>query len=855
MVTPAPNVRPRTVHRHVVAARHTLLAAILLVTWLVPAAMGQSLAYAPNRLPLWLVIRAASDCAIQLPPAPLLDAYERYTLEYLDTFRELDAAYAAAMASSSAMRGEVPDGKEERVASQMRRRSLEHATRLTDELLDVLAPLVPPEQVERVAAFRDEVHTRALWASMPRLFGQWVRVDAPFNLPDLIAVSTGPNDRGAVAWADLCSAYRLTAASRRAVAVAIWSEMDEARMRAARTASQVGLSGLLDTADQGDSDSARWYELVSQVQAAASLDEQVRRAHAKAMWEFWVAARGALPAPVRSRTMGELQRATSVGDLMTLSLPAQVDSARSQDGAHIVRTALALPGLTDSQRAQLREVGLKWIDDRTRLIEGAFEALAGGTSRGDAWQELLALDVSARDRLAEISGAAWLRARVDANGNPLRTTVSVPSSLVNRSGFVLSASDDAAVPLINRAAVGGGGADETEAIGRATLRYRGMPAPPQSSCKSRAASDLGLSEGESAVVDALLDDMWRRWGAEVEPRVQKLDRATREFTEKSNAPSIGSDAEREAYYEDYRVGVKTIALLREDAWRQANLEWNALAAALGAALPPGKRDLAVLWVQNERAEMCMPPTNSRLRVPAVTALIGTRFSDPQARDRAAAVLAAVAAEQVDRLDAFRSAFTRSGDNSLDIMAIEIGRSPDECAPEIAIAREATRSAYERVMAGGEEVLDALCRELTPPACTEARRAYRTQQVAGGGIPSLRPVPAEVQTGPAQQTAQSVVDREQPRLDALADLYLDLVLREPIELFDDQNVRARTSPYFLRASVLAAVANDLYTISLWRIRSQLPPDAWESSKTLTRLRALDDLLAAPQAQPAAPKNTP
>lgn len=827
------------------------LAVIALLAWLAPCApaLAQTLPYAPSRVPMVQVMRAASTCGVHLQPQAVLDAYEAYTLRYLDTFRELDAAHAAAVAASSAMRGVVPDAKEERTASQMRRRSLEHATRLTDELLDALAPAVPAAEAEYIPAFRDELHAVTLWGSAPTLIAEWAQVNMPTNLSPFLSdqVAFGKLDDAALA--SLQAVMRSTAAERRTVAAKLWRSADDARVRAATTAEQVGLSGKPEKQSPSGSYDPEWAELAQQVQQVTMLDDETVRAHLKLQWQLWLGAREALPQAVRRQVMGEMQGAipTMVPLSSSLMIPVMLDMSYSPDGTHIVRTALALPGLTPEQRRQIREEGLRWLDARAQLLEDMLGKFSSGATDLDH-KPLVDLDVAARSRLAEITEAPWLRLRLDASGRPRHTRMD-PAEVPSQGSLALAPEDDAAVPLGLRGAGNARSSVTPDMIGRAQRKSEGKPPAPSTDCKARAEKDLALSEGEAAVFGSLLEDMVARWRAEVEPRVQRYGDEVSAFHGNRAFPQDGTEAEQAAYFESYRTEARRIGALREDAWRNAHDAWKALASSASAALPAEKRDLATLWIENERAEMCVPQINSRIRIPTITSLMSTPYLDAASRGRAVVVLAERAPTLVDQVDEFRALYARSRPDSIELFALQVGLSDQESQADVAKAHAATRAALDRVIAGCDETVASMCEQLSPEACADVRRARQALQ-AVGGLMSLRPLLDELPAGPARDAAQAAVLREQPRLNQLADEYFECVLRERTDLEGSWDPRTMTSPNFARGSILYSAANDLYVISLWRIRNLLPPEVAQSCKSFERLRALDGMLPSARPAPAA-----
>jgi len=195
----------------------------------------------------------------------------------------------------------------------------------------------------------------------------------------------------------------------------------------------------------------------------------------------------------------------------------------------------------------------------------------------------------------------------------------------------------------------------------------------------------------------------------------------------------------------------------------------------------------------------------------------------------------------------RALYAQSRPDSIELTALMIGRSLDASEKDVEKAKEATRTALDRVVAGCDQVVGSLCEQLSAEACVDVRRARRALQ-ALGGLMSLRPLLDELPAGPARDAAQAVVLREQPRLNQLADEYFECVLQERSDLEGSWDPRAMTSPNFARGFVLSGAANDLYAISLWRIRNLLPPEVAQSCKSFQRLRSLDGML--PSARPAA-----
>jgi len=618
-------------------------------------------------------------------------------------------------------------------------------------------------------------------------------------------------------------------------------------MRAAATAEQVGLSGKPERQSRSGSYDPEWDELAQQVMEVAKLDDESVRAHLKLQWQLWLGAREALPQAARRRVIGEMQGAipTTIPLISTLVIPIIVDEGSESDGTHVVRTALALPGLGPEQRRQIREEGLKWLDARTQLVESMLGKFSNGATDLDH-TPLVDLDVAARARLAEITAAPWLRLELHGDGRP-RYTRADPAELPAKSSLALAPEDDAAVPLNHRGAGTAGSPVSREEIGRAQRKREDEPPAPRSDCKARAEQDLGLSAGEAAVLGALVDDMMARWNADVEPRVKRYRDEVREFHAKLAFPNGGTDEERAAYFESYRTEARRLGSLREDAWHNAHDVWKALASSVRAVLPADKRDLATVWIENERAEMCVPQVRSRIRIPTITSLVATPYLDAAARGRAVVLLAERAPALVDQLDELRALYAQSRPDSIELTALMIGRSLDASEKDVEKAKEATRTALDRVVAGCDQVVGSLCEQLSAEACVDVRRARRALQ-ALGGLMSLRPLLDELPAGPARDAAQAVVLREQPRLNQLADEYFECVLQERSDLEGSWDPRAMTSPNFARGFVLSGAANDLYAISLWRIRNLLPPEVAQSCKSFQRLRSLDGML--PSARPAA-----
>jgi len=826
------------------------IAVLFVMMWLVPLAeaQAQTLPYAPPRVTLSQVTRAAFNCGVHPPAEALLNAYEAYTLRYLDTFRELDAANAATVASSSAMRGLVPDAKEERTLSQMRRRSLEHATRLTDELLDALVLALPAAETAYAPAFRDELHVMTLCGSEPDTHVGWVSVESPFShwssLTARLSVP-GVDEQAVAAFQQGC---RQSASVRRAAASALWRALDDARLRSAEAAQEAGLSGRSESEPTDESERNEWRSMVSQIRGVAALDSAVVRAHFKAQHALWREVRGSLPRPDRwhmvSEALDGIRPFVENARPSALLLPVCLDSIYSDEGVLFARTVLALPGLTADQRRQVRDEALLLLDSRNAAMDDIVESF-GNATLGDAqWRALQKVELAGRNRMSAITGVAWLHMSAGADG-AVQFPAITPETLPPPGSLVLAPEDDAVIPPYVREVGANSTPREIEQASRMGRRFEGYPPAPRTDCISRAVAELGLAEGERAVFATMFEDLGTRWNAEVEPRIERCEERTRELGRRVRPPQDAAEDHGDEGVLAHQAAVREVQSMTEGVWREAHAAWRAMRESAEAALPADRRDLAMVWIERERAEMCTPYLRSVRKLPNVADLLFMPHIGDGTRRRAARTMAGLTPSLVDQLEDFRRAFEESGPDGRNRVVLRFGRLPEGAAPNLALERQATREAADHVLAGARHAVERLCEELPPEDCVSLRRACQAQQWLRGWF-TLEPLLDEIPEGPALDSVRGAAAREQERLDLLADECFSHALRVPIGLESSTSSTTETSPSFARASVFGGVASDLYSVSLWRIRNLLPPEVAQSCKSFERLRGLDSVVSKPAA---------
>lgn len=811
----------------------TWLPVALFAAWVValggPAHAGGP-PHAPPRVTLRDVAKRLMCFNIQVPPEVLVKAHDAYLDRYVEQFRTLDEEHANS-SEGKAPSGIIRGARAIRQVALVRAQSLMVGLRMLDEYMGELRPHVAPEQHAMLSAFHDDLQTVLIMSSMQ---GDWNRlgdVIPPDDIMTWVLAYVNVDRLSAeqrATFAERCVGH---AGARRAAALVLARVVEAARLRGGAKADELGIAGRPEQPEvSGDVASQRlaeetWNGLEG-VRTASRLTARDTAPFAQAQIEAWKAIAPFLSLHERATMLNSfvsvlLCDRSDVG--RTDGLRVTVDRLMYGGGISVARTALALPGLTDEQRQRARALLSEWLSARAAALEKALLAANSEGERGPALEAIDKLDLDLRARLAEVTGARWLKAQARDDGTPSNRpdTSTDRSAVPKREDLALAPEDDAAFPLPS--------ADSgwlewawLEDWARRTERRQGLPAEPARDLAMRGADAMRLTGAQRLIWTQLTDDFLATWDEQVAPRLKAA---------RSGDKSADS---RQA---------------RTEAWQGARELWRAFCAKAAAALPDRTGHMARAWAQAQRADMTASPGMTpgmlgyTLVPPMVPAAAFSPRMEPEWQLAAATTLSPGVAGLVDRFEALCNA-ERSIQASMYGQRAAPAPAEPSPAPPWPDAYRDYQSAASDAIAAVAAALPEEGRAAWQRSINELRSRHSYQSVLG----VVFALPQDERAAALRRAVLA----EQERLDSLGDLAFAILSGGTDHLANGLDVHGREdSLRQSRASVYIELARDRVYLATWRLAQQLPDEA---RSRLTYIGVVANLKRLGAPAPAAASNT-
>ena len=789
---------------------------LAVAAWMAPqAAHAQVLAPVPPRVELRSVLADLILFGVHVQPDDFVAHYAAYLDAVGEAWLQVDQQPASAQRQTTdSTEGLVPSVKELQRSHQALTAAALQGRQMLEAYLDKLAASVPPEEADAYRAFRDQCQISfanevsegvmsQVWLRPPQEIGEWLRSS--------------------------CNASQLKEEQRAAIAAALMlrsAERSQAAQDLTRTLMECAMAGAKRAEELGKQNAAvHWYE----VEDATRLSKQAWARYAGLQWACWKDIREHLPASLR--------RYLAITFLTTLvqqpelvenweaeeqrRLPVSVDQG-FWSGPLVVRTALAVPGLTAEQRKELRQIGQQWADARAESVESIVQA--GLTRPADTKQaDRFEMEDEYRAKLAKVAGAPWLM------GTRSLSDPAVVASIPDRAALSLAPEDDAAFPLPTTLRSLDPAAD---ALWDKMLS--GMAESVPAGAKEQLLAALALDPSREAVVRLIWDDADADWRKNVAPRFQEYRRL------KSKADLYGrSDrpwADREAAGKRAEQASKAIAALSA-SWAAADAWYDALAATLRASVPPEKEGIVAAFVLGLMVETSMPvsPYRDMADVNPGRAALCTELS-PAAR----AIAVQEAARAQPQLTALIRAFR---DRHWKLQPS--GTQGDQAAKD---RQEDPREAQSRYRKEAAAVCAAIKGQLGPEDATmwalllASDRCPLVMVWLTDAADQLNRVAGALQDQqPSVQAARAVLKKEAAAIMVMNQAVAAIAARMPDWVSGEYLERTPLQEALqIRMRTLRALAMDRRLLALIRVRSVLPPELAAQMSLLSKLSPVDAL---------------
>lgn len=819
-----------------------------------PAHAQDYLAHAPKRLALRDFVDDLVQCNIRVTPDAVLAAHARYCEEYRAVFTRLDDEHSRQAGPTVADENAIPVVKDVQRRIQQGRISLAHTTSLADALLDDLQRAIPADQLEAFRGFRDECHIRLLIDHIGG-GGALYRVGAPQDLGGWLRAAQPTKGQSADARAAIATARLARSAERRTAWNELISAVDEARLREARRAAELGVEGLafqaaLEQLSAQRHDQTRANE-VWNLRTLGLISPQARARLVAVELDAWRAAAPLLPASGRryaASTFLEVLacQGSEIGN--SGGLPPDLLDVHYGGGLDVVRVALSLPELTHEQRQALRQAGAEWLD--ARAVE--FERLATLAARADYEgspdpANMNQIDSEHRHKLAVIAKAEWLEADTARDSTlrgapPHGTREKSHANLPQKSDLVLSPEDDALFPLprggANWNAPGERSWDEYQ------VRRNGWPPQLPRTVDADAERLLAASEDQRLIIQTICADFRNEWSTVVQPLIEtaKKDIA-------ASPPSWSGmpmkEEERELRRARRAAALAKAAASRQVAWAACNKSLQALSDHLAAIVPADRRSTARVWAAQQQLWIQLPYPGWDLSMPNLPAATMTPWLSREGRALAMGALATTAEAMVAKADARRTASLMvDGVDPAMYMEFDENGVPHPGDDPFKRWTERATHARDAFLAQCKQETERIAGLLNPDDAAVWRSSVNAQRTPFA-YHTLKDVMIALEDAPEQESARAAVAAENRALEALGDLAFQILRGLPeVSAEIDSQGRGPDTELHARAAVYQDLARDLRSQALWRLKSKVPPDVVRRVGLFKQVEAIGALGSAP-----------
>lgn len=805
----------------------------------------QAVSYAPERLKLPDLVDDLTQCNLHLPADALVEAYARYANAYIAAYEQLDRELGASVANQNAG-GTLQTLKQANRYAQEEKMAESRCATLLNGLLDDLQKAIPAPEQERFQAFRDECFVRTM---MQRLMTDATsyRTEVPQDMGGWIRVGTNVSKLTPEARERLAVARLASSASRRAAAVELTHAHAASRLALARTADELGVGGKAQEEIYqmlGDTPTLRGQTPpLERLEAAARLSPEARAKAVKAQLDAWRTAAPNLPDAARRYAASTFvmvltgQRGSLGNDH---GLPASLSRYRYGGGLDVVRTALSLPELTDEQRAQLRTVSAEWLD--ARAVE--MERLAELATRVDAPLTpdpagMNAIDHKYRDKLATIAKADWLRAdssndSTQTYSQPTNIPKPEPKGVPSPESLKLLPEDDILFPLAR-------GGSSWYSSDRATDDYlsrrSGKILAPAPTMEEDVQHLLPQTEDVRQVAATICADFRADWANSVAPKCAELERAS------ANSRSRGwsQDPEvRRKMHEQHLASARKTVEAYEAAWAAAEAALDGLIEKLAAVAPDGAKDGVRVWGAGQAIWLEYPAWGWELAPCNLPVAASTPWLSPEGKRKAAELLAAVIAQEVDLFRKVRQARHKAmrAVPAVEFTADDQGMTPGDKDPMEPFFRSAAeaRDLYARMCKQHTEQIAAALHD----ADAAAWRSIVNAQRATFAYHHLRELYDALLDSPEHQAARAAVAAEQATLLRMGDRAFAILDGLPEHYVGDtgDNMHGPITHLHQRAEVYSELARDMRALALYRLKPLMPPEVVERVKLFRQVAAIE-----------------
>ncbi len=790
--------------------------ALALAAWVAPsAAQAQAAAQLPPRVQLRNVLSDLILYGVHVQPDDFVTHYAAYLDAVGESWLQVEQQLASApKPPTDSAEQLVPSVKEVQRNHQALTAAALQGRQMLDAFLDKLAARVPPEEADAYRAFRDQCQISfanevsegvmsQVWLRPPQEIGEWLR--------------------------STCNALQLKEEQRAAIAAALMlrsAGRSQAAQDLVRTLMESALAGAKKAEELGRQNAqVRWYE----VEEATRLSKQAWARYAGLQWECWKDVRAHLPASLR-RYMAMTFLTTLVQQPELVEdweaeeqrrLPVVVDRAIWQ-GLDVIRTALALPGLTTEQRMELRQIGQQWADSKAESVESLVQA--GLTRPADTTPaDRLALEDEYRAKLAKVASAPWLMG-IRALSDP-----AVAASVPDRAALSLAPEDDAAFPLPTPLRSLDPAAD---ALWDKMLS--GMSESVPAGAKEQLLAALALEPNREAVVRLIWDDAEADWQKNVAPRFQEYRSLKSKVDMYSRMDRSWRD--REASGRRAEQATKASAALSA-SWAAADAWYDALAATLRASVPPERDGIVAAFVLGLVVDASMPvsPYRDMADVNPGRIALSTELS-PAAR--------AIAVQEVARAQPQLTSLVRVfRDRHWQLQPA--GTQGDQAAKG---RTEDPREAQSRYRREAAAVCAAIKGQLSPEDATVLTLLQASDRcplvmvwLTDAADQLNRASAASPSQQPAFQAARATLKKEAEALMVINQAVAAMAARMPDWVSGEYQERTKSQEALQsRMRSLRSLAQDRRLLALIRLRSALPPDMAGQMSVLAKLSPVDAL---------------
>ncbi|MFO0782999.1 MAG: hypothetical protein U0636_04895 [Phycisphaerales bacterium] len=790
--------------------------ALALAAWVAPsAAQAQAAAQLPPRVQLRSVLSDLILYGVHVQPDDFVTHYAAYLDAVGESWLQVEQQLASApKPAADSAEQLVPSVKEVQRNHQALTAAALQGRQMLDAFLDKLAARVPPEEADAFRAFRDQCQISfanevsagvmsQVWLRPPQEIGEWLRSS--------------------------CNPLQLKEEQRVAIAAALMlrsAERSQAAQDLTRTLMESAMAGAKKAEELGKQNAAvHWYE----VEDATRLSKQAWARYAGLQWACWKDIRALLPASLRRYlAMTFLTTLVQQPELVEnweaeeqRRLPVSVDQG-FWSGPGVVRTALAVPGLTAEQRKELIQIGQQWADAKAESVESIVQA--GLTHPADIKQaDGFEVEDEYLAKLAKVAAVPWLMG-IRALSDP-----AVAASVPDRSALSLAPEDDAAFPLPTTLRSLDPAAD---ALWDKMLS--GMSESVPAGAKEQLLAALALDPSREAVVRLIWDDADADWRKNVAPRFQEYRSLKSKVDLYSRMDRSWRD--REASSRRAEQATKASAALSA-SWAAADAWYDALAATLRASVPPEREGIVAAFVLGLVVDASMPvsPYRDMADVNPGRAALCTELS-PAAR--------AIAVQEVARAQPLLTSLVRAfRDRHWQLQPA--GTQGDQAAKG---RTEDPREAQSRYRKEAAAVCAAIKGQLGPEDATmwalllASDRCPLVMVWLTDAADQLNRVAGALQDQqPSMQAARAVLKKEAAAIMVVNQAIAAMAARVPDWVSGEYTGRTPLlETLHTRMRTMRALAMDRRLLALIRVRTVLPPELAGQMSVLSKLSPVDAL---------------